>query len=177
MYKTGARVSEAIGWSRGDITPGPSASIRIHGKGRKDRTVPLWKTSAKLVVDWLVEIPAEPGSPLFANRFGRRLSRSGVENRLRSAVAAASERCPSLRAKTVSPHTLRHTTAMHMLQAGVDVTVIALWLGHESPDTTHQYVEADVEMKRKVLDRLDEPSGKVPRPLKKDDLLDFLDRL
>lgn len=177
MYNTGARVSEAIGWSRGDVLPGPSASIRIHGKGRKDRAVPLWKTSAKLLADWIVEVPAEPGSPLFANRFGRRLSRSGVDNRLQQAVAAASERCASLRTKTVSPHTLRHTTAMHMLQAGVEVTVIALWLGHESPETTHQYVEADLEMKRKVLDRLEEPPGKLPRREKKDSLLDFLERL
>ena len=177
MYNTGARVSEAIGWSRADVCPGPSTSIRIRGKGRKDRAVPLWKTTAKLLANWVAEVPVDPGSPLFPNRFERRLSRSGVEDRLQRAVAMASERCPSLRTKTVSPHTLRHTTAMHMLQAGVDATVIALWLGHESPETTHQYVEADIEMKRRILDRLDEPDGKVARRPKKDHLLDFLDRL
>ncbi|CAN5547824.1 tyrosine-type recombinase/integrase [soil metagenome] len=177
MYNTGARVSEAIGWSRADVRSGQSASIRIHGKGRKDRAVPLWKTTAKLLANWFAEIPVDPGSPLFPNRFEGRLSRSGVEDRLQRAVTAASERCPSLRTKTVSPHTLRHTTAMHMLQAGVDVTVIALWLGHESPETTHQYVEADIEMKRRILDRLEEPDGKIPRRPKKDDLIDFLDQL
>lgn len=177
MDNTGARVSEAVGWSRTDLRPGPTASVRIHGKGRKERAVPLWKTTAKLLAAWVEEIPVDPGGPLFPNRFGGRLSRSGVEDRLRRAVTAASGRCPSLRAKAVSPHSLRHTTAMHMLQAGVDVNVIALWLGHESPETTHQYVEADVEMKRRVLDRLDEPAGKVPRLSKKDGLLDFLDRL
>lgn len=177
MYNTGARVSEAIGWSREDVCPEPSSSIRIHGKGRKDRVVPLWKTTAKLLANWVSEISVDPGSPLFPNRFKGRLSRSGVEDRLQKSVTIASEKCPSLRTKTVSPHTLRHTTAMHMLQAGVDATVIALWLGHESPETTHQYVEADIEMKRKILDRLDEPEGTIPRRKKKDVLLDFLDRL
>ena len=92
-------------------------------------------------------------------------------------MTIASDRCTSLRVKNVSPHTLRHTTAMHLLQAGVDVTVIALWLGHESPETTHQYVEADVEMKRRVLDRLDEPNVGMSPPPKANPLLDFLDGL
>ena len=92
-------------------------------------------------------------------------------------MTIAAGRCPSLLNKSVSPHTLRHTTAMHLLQAGVDVTVIALWLGHESPETTHQYVEADVEMKRRVLDRLDEPPVKKGRRPRADGLLDFLDGL
>lgn len=177
MYNTGARVSEAIGWSHADLRLGPSASIRIHGKGRKERAVPLWKSTAKLLREWIAECNSVAGDPLFPNRFSQRLSRSGVEDRLQSAVSVATKVCPSLQKKTVSPHTLRHTTAMHLLQAGVDVTVIALWLGHESPETTHQYVEADVEMKRRVLDRLDEPKGKIPRRVKKGDLLDFLDRL
>lgn len=177
MYNTGARVSEAIGVSREDFRPGPCATVRIRGKGRKERAVPLWKATAKLLQLWVSEIPADPGSPLFPNRFGRPMSRSGVEDRLARAVAAASERQPSLAGKRISPHTLRHTTAMHLLQAGVDVTVIALWLGHESPETTHQYVEADVEMKRRVLGRLDEPPVKVGRGPKTDGILGFLDRL
>jgi integrase/recombinase XerD len=177
MYNTGARVSEATGLCRRDLAVGPVASIRIRGKGRKDRSVPLWKTTAALLAGWLTEIGPGEQTPLFPNRQGRSLSRSGVEERLERAVSAAAARCPSLRGKNVSPHTLRHTTAMHLLQAGVDVTVIALWLGHESPETTHQYVEADVEMKRRVLDRLDElPANKNRRP-KADRLLDFLDGL
>jgi site-specific recombinase XerD len=177
MYNTGARVSEAIGLSRGDITTGPGAVVHIHGKGRKDRRVPLWTATARLLSAWQTDLRGDAASPLFPNRFGRPLSRSGVEDRLARAVAAASARRPSLVGKVVSPHTLRHTTAMHLLQAGVDVTVIALWLGHESPETTHQYMEADVEMKRKVLDRLAEPTGKIPRRLRTDGLLDFLDKL
>ena len=177
MYNTGARVSEAIGLCRGDVRPGPCAWVHIHGKGRKDRSVPLWKNTAGLLVNWLAEIGCDEQSPLFPNRFEKRLSRSGVEDRLEQAVTAAQGQCPSLIGKSVSPHTLRHTTAMHLLQAGVDVTVIALWLGHESPETTHQYIEADVEMKRRVLDRLNEPPQTASRKAKADDLLDFLDKL
>jgi site-specific recombinase XerD len=177
IYNTGARVSEAIGIAVKDLALGPCSSVRIHGKGRKDRCVPLWTSTAKLLSAWLSEIPVTVDGPLFPNRFGRRLSRSGVEDRLQRAVQAASANCASLRSKNVSPHTLRHTTAMHLLQAGVDITLIALWLGHESPETTHLYVEADLEMKRRVLDRLDEPSiKKISRPPAKT-LFDFLDSL
>lgn len=177
MYNSGARVSEAVGWTRGDLRLGPSASIVIHGKGRKERVVPLWKSTAKLLTEWIGEYSMPTDRPLFPNRFGQRLSRSGVEDRLQRAVTAAVKTCPSLGGKAVSPHTLRHTTAMHLLQAGVDVTVIALWLGHESPDTTHQYVEADIEMKRRVLDRVDPPVVNVTRRSKRDPLLDFLDHI
>lgn len=177
MYNTGTRVSEVIGLRRGDLAVGPTASVRIRGKGRKDRCVPLWKATTKLLVGWLAEIGVDEQTPLFPNRHGLALSRSGVEERLERAVFMASERCPSLRGKNVSPHTFRHTTAMHLLQAGVDITVIALWLGHESPETTHQYVEADVEMKRKVLERLDEPPVQKERQPKAGNPLHFLDGL
>ena len=129
MYNTGARVSEAIGLCRSDVRRGPCSSVRIHGKGRKDRAVPLWKATLRLLDDWLAETAGDEQSPLFPNRFGMRLSRSGVEERLDRAVNAARGRCPSLVGKSVSPHTLRHTTAMHLLQAGVDVTVIAHLVG------------------------------------------------
>jgi integrase/recombinase XerD len=177
MYNTGARVSEAIGLLRGDVCAGPVASVRIRGKGRKERTVPLWKRTATLIAAWLPEIAFGDETPLFPNRHGRPMSRSGVEERLQQAVMTATARFPSLTTKNVSPHTLRHTTAMHLLQAGVDVTVIALWLGHESPETTHQYVEADVEMKRRVLDRLQEPPVRKGGKPKAAPLLDFLDGL
>jgi integrase len=130
-----------------------------------------------LLTEWLKEIAADEEAPLFPNRRGLCLSRSGVEDRLQRAVSTAAEYCPSLKAKHVSPHTLRHTTAMHLLQSDVDVTVIALWLGHENPQTTHQYVEADLEMKRRVLDRMDEPVLKNGRLRKTDKLLDFLENL
>jgi integrase/recombinase XerD len=177
MYNTGARVSEAIGLTRGDVDSGPSAAVRIHGKGRKDRAVPLWKATAKLVAAWLTDAGGDTDGPLFPNRFGRRLSRSGVEDRLARAVARATATCPSLAGKPVSPHTLRHTTAMHLLEAGVDVTVIALWLGHESPETTHQYMEADVEMKRRVLEQLPGPRTSFTARPRSDDLLQFLDKV
>ena len=177
MYNTGARVSEAIGLCREDVSTGSVASVRIHGKGRKDRSVPLWKKTVALLTAWLIESAPGDKTPLFPNRHGRSLSRSGVEDRLQKAVMTAVDRCSSLRTKNVSPHILRHTTAMHLLQAGVDVTLIALWLGHESPETTHQYVEADVEMKRRVLDRLDEPTVRKGKNPKADQLLDFLDGL
>ncbi|MCE9567504.1 MAG: site-specific integrase [Planctomycetes bacterium] len=177
MYNTGARVSEAIGLCRSDLTVAPVASIRIRGKGRKNRVVPLWKSTASLLTAWLLEVAPGDQTPLFPNRHGGALSRSGVEDRLEHAVSIAATHCPSLAKKNVSPHTLRHTTAMHLLQSGVDVTVIALWLGHESPETTHQYMEADVEMKRRVLNRLAEPEGKVARAPKADELLTFLEKL
>src|SRR5439155_25632196 len=144
FYNTGARVSEIVGLAVDDISLGRTASLVIRGKGRKQRTVPLWKRTATHLRDWLRRIPAAPTTPLFPNRRGTKLTRSGVEMRLRLAVAAATRCCPSLRRRRISPHTLRHTTAMHLLQSGVDIAVIALWLGHESITTTHRYMEADL---------------------------------
>jgi integrase/recombinase XerD len=177
MYNTGMRVSEAVGIRREDLLFGPCSSVRIRGKGRKERSVPLWKATARMVERWLTEVRGGADDPAFPNRFGKPMTRSGVEDRLARAVTIAAQACPSLSSKAVSPHTLRHSTAMHLLQSGVDVTVIALWLGHESPETTHQYVEADLEMKRPVLDRLDGPKCKEPRRAKPSGLVDFLNRL
>lgn len=177
MYNTGVRVSEAIRLRSGDLEVGPTTSVRIHGKGRKERRVPLWKATTAVLKTWRQEIVAGQETPLFPNRRGLPLSRSGVEDRLKRAVSKAAERCPSLNGKNVSPHTLRHTTAMHLLQSGVDMTVIALWLGHESTETTHQYVEADLQMKQRALDRIDEPALKKDRRRNDDQLLDFLENL
>ena len=177
LYNTGARVSEAINLRRMDVALTPMRTVRIRGKGRKERQVPLWKTTTALFAGWLKEIDSGPESPLFPNRYGQAMSRSGVEDRLAQAVAAAVPSCPSLRGKKVSPHTMRHTTAMHLLQAGVDITVIALWLGHQSSETTHQYIETDLAMKQRALERLDEPSVRKGRFRAGDDLLRFLDSL
>jgi integrase/recombinase XerD len=178
MYNTGARVSEAIGLRRDDLNTGQEGrSLRIRGKGRKERVVPLWKQTASALTEWLKRLPTSADGPLLPNRSGRPLSRSGVEDRLELAVKKASESCPSLAKKNVSPHTIRHTTAMHLLQSGVDLTVIALWLGHESPEMTHQYVEADLKMKEEALSKVEgtpvEASRYQPRP----SLLEFLDSL
>ena len=177
LYNTGARVSEAVAARRGDISLSPTRSVRITGKGRKQRVVPLWKSTADCLKAWLSKIDSSPDTPLFPNRSGRPFSASGVEKRLHEAVERASNQCPGMKTKKISPHTIRHTTAMHLLQAGVDITVIALWLGHESAETTHQYVEASLAMKERALAKLEElPAAKVRyRPT--DKLLQFLDGL
>jgi len=177
LYNTGARVSEIIAVRVGDMALDGHASIHLHGKGRKDRAVPLWKSTVKRLKEWLARIDGGVGAPLFPNGRGRPLSRSGVEARLRTAVAAAAARCPSLANRRISPHTLRHTTAMHLLQSGVDLSVLALWLGHESPETTHLYLEADLAMKERALEKLQDPPSKAFRFHAGDRLLAFLDQL
>jgi site-specific recombinase XerD len=177
MYNSGARVSEAIAVRRTDVSLDAARSVRLTGKGRKGRTVPLWKGTAEQLGAWMACLDASPDAYLFPNRSGRQLSRSGVEKRLAKAVGVASGRCPSLRTKEVSPHTLRHTTAMHLLQSGVDITVIALWLGHEGTGTTHQYVEANLAMKDQALAKLDEIPVEKVRYRAEDDLLRFLEGL
>ena len=177
MYNTGARVSEAIGLRRANVALNPSRTVRIDGKGRKQRVIPLWGSTAGCLQKWLPRIGQEPESPLFPNAHGGALSRSGVEHRLHEAVRAAAVRCPALKGRRISPHTLRHTTAMHLLQSGVDLTVIAIWLGHESTATTHIYVEADLAMKEKALSRIEEMPGPPLRYRADDDLLRFLDEL
>lgn len=178
LYNTGARVSEAIGLRATDVDTGsPGGAVHLRGKGRKERRVPLWKTTARLLRTWLNENPGPPERPIFPNGHGRPLSRSGVAQRLSLAVVAASTTHPSLRKRSISPHTIRHTTAMHLLQAGVELTVIALWLGHENPSTTHGYVEADLAMKQRALDKLAPPTLPRGRFRPSDDLLAFLEGL
>jgi len=176
LYNTGARVSEIIGLRVSDLCLESKASLLIHGKGRKQRTVPLWNSTKHHLKKWLFRLAPDSG-PLFPSRCGRPLSRAGVEYRLRLAVINAAERFPSLKKRRISPHTFRHTTAMHLLQSGVDITVIALWLGHESPATTHMYVEADLTMKEKALKKLQDPSLKSVRYQADDSILSFLESL
>jgi len=177
LYNTGARVSEIITVCVDDAQLEQAPHLCLHGKGRKQRVIPLWKTTATRLREWLSRTRLPGDAPLLPNRNGHRMTRSGVADRLRAAVATAGQRCPTLRGRRVSPHTLRHTTALHLLQSGVDITVIALWLGHESPATTHLYVEADLKMKEQVLQKLDPPSSRRLRFRPSDRLLAFLDRL
>lgn len=178
LYNTGARVSEVIAIRHGDLALGHGPSVQLHGKGRKERAVPLWTRTAAQVRDWQRIQPSVPPSyPLLPNRFGQPMSRSGVTERLQRAVEIAAVQCPSLQQRTVSPHVLRHTTAMHLLQAGVDLAVIALWLGHEDVATTHQYLEADLAMKERALATLQPPATTTPRYQPKADVLAFLDSL
>lgn len=175
LYNTGARVSEITRLRIADVLLDRATALHLHGKGRKERIVPLWKSTGAQLRGWLAHIDPAADAPVFPNRAGKAMTRWGVEDRLRVAVAKASERCPSLAARRISPHTLRHTTAMHLLQSGVDITVIALWLGHEDPATTHLYVEADLAMKEAALKRLQDPGAGPVRFKATDPLLAFLE--
>ncbi len=179
LYNTGARVSEITGVNVGDVVLDDGAScVHLHGKGRKQRSVPLWRTTVKVIRAWLRLNPQfEATSPLLPSRNGHAMTRTNAALRLALAVQAATGAFPDLAKRRVSPHMIRHTTAMHLLQAGVDISVIALWLGHESPVTTHQYIEADLAMKERALARLHEPDAKLQRYRAPDSLIDFLKAL
>lgn len=178
LYNTGARVTEIVRLRVVDVVLDSAACVHLQGKGRKQRSVPLWKSTVLEIRAWLRANPQlGPEAALLPNRDGHAMTRCNVAQRLDLAVARAVTIQPSLTKKQVSPHTLRHTTAMHLLQSGVPFNVIALWLGHESPNTTHRYVEADLGMKQKALARLEAPGTKV-RPFRApDSLMRFLQTL
>jgi site-specific recombinase XerD len=178
LYNTGARVSEIIGVRVVDVILDGSACVHLHGKGRKLRSIPLWDRTVAEVRAWLRLNPMLRGeAALLPNRYGQAMSRSNVAQRLDLAVARAAVKEPGLLNKTVSPHTIRHTTAMHLLQSGVPFNVIALWLGHESMNTTHRYVEANLAMKEKALARLEPPDTKMTKFRAPDALMRFLQSL
>ena len=175
--QSGLRLSELTGLTRADVCLGTGAHVRVTGKGRKERCTPLTKQTAAVLQAWFREPLRGGGEIAFPNRSGGRLSSDGVQYLLARHVDKARQTCQSLRGKRVSPHILRHTTAMDLLQAGVDTTVIALWLGHESVETTHVYLSADLELKRRTLARTT-PPGSMPSTYKPDDaLLTFLKNL
>lgn len=157
LYNTGARVSELAGLQIQDVSLDSRMSVHIHGKGRKNRSVPLWRKTVKLLRAWLRKLDGAPISSLLPNARGNPITRSGVAQRLRSAVKRATAKHPNLRCMRISPHMIRHTTAMHLLQSGVDLSVIAMWLGHETTQTTHQYLDADLESKKRALATLEQP--------------------
>ena len=177
MYNTGARVSEIVGLKAKDVCVESHASVHILGKGRKHRSVPLWRQTTKLLRPWLRRAGVTPDSPLLPNGRGGPMSRSGVAQRLQLAVTRAAEKLPALRSTRVSPHTIRHTTATHLLQSGVDLSTIAMWLGHESIQTTHQYLASDLESKRQALSHLESPSVRNRRQTSAKPLMQFLDGL
>lgn len=177
MYNTGARVSELAGLQVGDLRLETGGSIHLRGKGRKQRTVPLWRQSVALLRGWLRQTISSPQAPLLPNRRGGHMTRSGIEHRLRVIVDRATLKDPSLKMLRLSPHTVRHTTAMHLLQSGVDLSVIAMWLGHESIGTTHQYLDADLETKKRALEQLPAPTIRQPRSKHGQRLTEFLRRL
>jgi site-specific recombinase XerD len=175
--QTGLRLSEMTGLQRGDVVLGTGAHVRCVGKGRKERCTPLAKTTVAVLKAWLREPPRQGADVLFPNTRGGRLSSDGVADLLAKHVAVACQSCPSLRKKHVTPHVLRHSMAMGLLQAGVDRAVIALWLGHESVETTQIYLDANLAMKEGILAKTTPPGGKPGRYRASDELLAFLKNL
>jgi len=172
--QTGLRVSELIGLRIQDVVLGTGAHVRCAGKGRKERCTPLRREATVVLRGWLRERPADPSAPLFPNARGGSLSRDGVQYLLAKHVAVARQQCPSLKKKRVSPHVLRHSTAMDLLHHGVDRSVIALWLGHESPETTQIYLVADLETKERALAKAAPMNARTGRFRPGDRLLAFL---
>lgn len=176
LYNTGARVDEAAHVTVADLTLGPSPAVRLVGKGNKTRVCPLWPITAD-VLNRLV-LGRAPHERVFLNRQRQPLTRFGMYRLVRQTVARARLTTPSLNTKRVSPHTLRHTCAVHLLRAGVDINTIRAWLGHVSLDTTHVYAEIDLEMKAKALAQCDLPeAGAVKRWRKEPSLMGFLKAL
>jgi site-specific recombinase XerD len=175
--QTGLRVSELTGLATQDVQVSAPAHARCHGKSRKDRVTPLTGHTTTVLRAWLAERGGGPADPLFPTRRGGPMSRDAVERLVAKHAATAAATCPSLQTKKVTPHVLRHSAAMTLLHAGVDITVIALWLGHESPETTHVYLHADLTLKERALARTTPPESTPGRYQAPDTLLAFLDNL
>lgn len=175
--QTGLRVAELASLSRKAVILDTGAHIRVVGKGRKERSTPLTKRTASVLRAWLPEIPSHDEAIVFPNARGGRLSEDGVQYLLAKHVAKASAACPSLKSKHVTPHVLRHTTAMELLQAGVDRAVIALWLGHESLETTQIYLDANLALKEAALGKVAFSDAKPGRYRLNDQLMAFLEAL
>jgi site-specific recombinase XerD len=174
---TGLRVSELTALTTTDIHLGTGPHVTCQGKGRKQRVTPLTTALVSTLRHWVRELPASQPQILFPGRNGTRLSRDAVERRLTLHATTAAARCPSLPGKKISPHILRHTAAMRLLHAGVDITVIALWLGHEQTDTASIYLHADLALKEKALARTTPPGTSPGRYQPPDPLLAFLESL
>jgi site-specific recombinase XerD len=175
--QTGLRASELTTLNVDDVQLAGAAHVTCEGKGRKQRVTPLTRTTSTVIGVWLDERVGHPGDPLFPTSRGRRLSRDALERRLHLHLAHAAQHQPSLREKNVTLHTLRHTSAMQLLHAGVDSTVIALWLGHERVETTQIYLHADLALKERALARTKPPDAKPGRYRPPDQLLAFLEAL
>jgi site-specific recombinase XerD len=175
LYNTGARISEALQATPGDLH---ARTLLLHGKGRKDRSVPLWTKTAAALRRWCHDNQIAPSHPMFINRTGAPLSRHGARLRLKLALEKAAAARPALRNRKLGLHSFRHSCAMHLLQSGVSIEVIALWLGHERLVTTHGYIEADMNMKEQTLQSLKEPKTAHRQKRKTPfDLITFLDAL
>jgi site-specific recombinase XerD len=179
LYNTGARIQEALDVCPKHLRLESPAHVRLFGKGRKERICPLWPETAALIAALLRRQSCSPDEPIFCNRYGRKLGASGVRFQLHQYIASACKTVPSLSAKRISPHTFRHTTAVHLIASGVDITVIRSWLGHAQLDTTNHYAQANLQTKREALERVAprERPSKPPRWKRDQDLLAWLDSL
>jgi site-specific recombinase XerD len=179
LYNTGARVSEIVQLKLSDLRLDGAAQVKLLGKGKKYRSCPLWPETLEALHDYLQQrTPKDPAAQqLFLNANGSPVTRFGVRHIVRKYATTAKSQCPSLVAKTVNPHTLRHTTAMHLLRAGNDINMVSYWLGHADINTTHIYVEIDMEMKRQMLQKTEAPTVKKPPPWQKPDILLWLNAL
>jgi integrase/recombinase XerD len=179
LYNTGARVSEIVGIKAKDLHLQGSAHVTLLGKGKKHRSCPLWPETAQALQAYLkCRVPKDPAAEqLFLNANGAPVTRFGIRHITRKYAVSAQNQCPALKSKTVSPHTLRHTTAMHLLRAGNDINMVGYWLGHADINTTHIYVEIDMDMKRKMLTKAAAPLVNKTLPWQKPDVLQWLAKL
>lgn len=183
LYNTGMRAQELVTLDVNHLRFSRPHYVRIHGKGRKERTCPLWTETIQAIKVYLERrsVHLTDAVPLFVSSSGQRLTRFGVRYIVASRVADAAKVCPSLLTRKVTPHTWRHTTAMHLLQSNVDLTMIRSWLGHSSIETTNTYVEIDLEMKRKTLQSCEQllprKGKRGPSWQKNQDLLSWLSKL
>jgi len=179
LYNTGARVSEIVELKVADLRLHDVAQVKLLGKGNKYRSCPLWPETVEALEDYLKQrTPKDPQTQkLFLNANGAPITRFGVRHIIGKYAATAKRQCPSIAAKTVTPHTIRHTTAMHLLRSGNDVNMVSHWLGHADINTTHIYVEIDMEMKRQMLQKIGPPDVKKPLPWQKPDVLQWLKEL
>lgn len=179
LYNTGARIQEALDLCPPAVRLESPFQVRLFGKGRKERICPLWPETVELLQALLKRKPRRENERIFVNRYGHPLGASGVRFKLKQYVAAAVKKVPSLAEKRVSPHRFRHSTAVSLVAANVDITVIRSWLGHESLDTTNIYARSSVETKRKALEKVDPAMrpDKPPRWKREVELLEWLDSL
>jgi site-specific recombinase XerD len=180
LYNTGARAGEVVSLRLPNLRLDPPTQVRILGKGSKERLCPLWSETVQLIRDTLRDRPVkcDADAPLFLNAAGRPLTRFGLRHVVQSRVRAAASSRPWLARVRITPHTFRHTTALHLLQSGVELNVVRSWLGHASIETTHQYIEIDLEMKRKALETCTAPRQKGRNPSwQEPDLLQWLETL
>jgi site-specific recombinase XerD len=175
--QTGLRLAEVTGLRHKDVTLGPGASIHCLGKGRKERCTPLTKSIARVLQAWFRRQGEASEGYLFPSTRGGRLSHDAVQDLVDKHVTAACQKCPSLKGRKITPHMLRHTAAMELLQAGIDRSLIAIWLGHESVETTQVYLDANLSLKEQILALSHKQNGRVSRFKPGDQLLDFLRKL